>query len=232
MSKRLNRARELVGSSTYELSDALDLLKSYKDSCGAKFDETVEVVFKLGVIPGRSDQVVRGAVAMPGGLGREVRICAFVGPEEEEEARKAGVELAGGESLIEDVKNGRVDLRFDVCLATPGIMPKLAVLGKILGPKGLMPNPKTGGVTSDIGEAVRSVRAGQVDYRSDKGGLVHAGIGKVTFTKDALMSNIKALCAALLSSKPSGIRGDYIRKMYMSTSQGVSIAVNPRGIVA
>lgn len=224
LDKRMRKASVLVKQEVYDLDTALTVLNDYKTQCSAKFDETVEVVFKVGVDPRQSDQMVRGSVAMPYGLGKTVRIAVFAKPERHKEATEAGADLVGFEDLIEKVKAGQVD--FDICLATPDIMPKLAALGKILGPKGMMPNPKLGTVAENIAEAVKQVKAGRVEFKIEKAALIHAGIGKLSFSKEALKANIKSLYEAVLSAKPNTSKGIYMQKMYISTSQGISLRLD------
>ncbi len=230
LDKRMQRARALVKRDLYDLESALSVLEEYGSSCAAKFDETVEVVFKVGVDPRQSDQMVRGSVAMPCGLGKDVRVAVFTKPERHKEALDAGADIVGYEDLISQVKAGRID--FDTCLATPDVMPKLAALGKVLGPKGLMPNPRLGTVAEDIADAVRRVKAGQVEFKIEKAALIHAGIGKLSFKRDALKTNVNALYEAVLAAKPSASKGIYMQKMYISTSQGISLCLDLASMVA
>ncbi len=223
-SKRLSQALTLITKELYTLDEALQFMVEYKELCKAKFDETVEVVFKLGVDPKRSDQVVRGSIAMPHGLGKTLQVAVFTRPERFEEAKQAGADIVGGEELIEKVKSNGVT--FDACLATPDIMPKLAILGKILGPKGLMPNPRIGTVSENIVEAIKKVKSGQVEYKVEKAGLIHAGIGKLSFDSSSLKDNIKALYNAILAAKPTASKGIYMQKACLSISQGPSIVLD------
>lgn len=223
-SKRLKDASKLIADDVYSLSKGIDLLKEYKSKYGAKFDETVDIVLKLGVDPKQSDQLVRGSIVMPGGLGKTIRVAAFVDDDSIKIAEEAGAKIAGNDALIESIKSGNID--FDFCVSIPSMMPKIASLGKILGPRGLMPNPKLGTVDEDIVRAIKRVVAGQVDYRIDKGGLIHAGIGKLSFENDRLYSNIKALYESVLAAKPAASKGTYMLGGYVSTSHGISIKID------
>ena len=231
MSKRLREAAKLVDMSKfYQLEEALDVLSSYGHSFKAKFDETVEIVMKLGVDPKHSNQIVRGSVVMPNGLGKTVRVAVFTRSERINEAKEAGADIYGSEDLVEKVKGGFID--FDSCIATPDMMAKLSVLGKVLGPRGLMPNPKLGTVSDDIAEAVNRVKSGQVEYKVEKAGIIHAGVGKLSFNKDALQENIRALYISVLSAKPSAAKGIYMQKFFLSTSQGFSIPLDLSSVVS
>jgi large subunit ribosomal protein L1 len=224
-SKRLRKARELVNSEDkYSLDKALEMVGKYAAEFKAKFDESVEVAIELGVDPKQTDQMVRGAVAMPNGLGKEVRVAVFAKPDRVNEAKDAGADVYGSEELIEAVKGGKID--FDICIATPDMMGQMSKLGKVLGPKGMMPNPKLGTVTEDIKGAVKSVKAGQVEYKTEKAGIVHAAIGKISFSTKALKENILALYEAVLNAKPASSKGNYIRSFYLSSSMGLSIRVD------
>ena len=225
MSKRLKAANKLVDSSKkYSLEDALNVVAQYTNESKAKFRESLDVVIKLGIDAKQSDQMVRGAVSMPNGLGKDVRVAVFVKPEKVKEAQAAGADVAGSEDLIEAVKNGQMD--FDVCIATPDMMAPLSKLGKVLGPKGLMPNPKLGTVAEDFVAAIKNVKAGQAEYKTDKAGLVHAAIGKIDFEKDALKENILALYKAVIDAKPASSKGIYIRGVWISPTMGPSIEVD------
>lgn len=221
--KRIKKARELMPQTIVSLAHAIDAVHKYKEH-GAKFDESVEVIFKIGVDPRQSNQMVRGSVVMPNGLGKTKRIAVFAQPERHKEALAAGADIVGCEDLIEQVKAGRDD--FDVCIASPDMMPKLGVLGKILGTKGKMPNPKLGTVSADLPFAIQQAKKGMVEFRVEKGALIHAGIGKLSFSFDALIGNIKAIYEAVVAAKPSESKGIYMQKMYLSTSQGPSVAVD------
>ncbi|MDJ1257238.1 MAG: 50S ribosomal protein L1 [Candidatus Midichloria sp.] len=228
--KRINGARALVEQSKfYTLDEALNILEQYSEKFKSKFDESVEVVFKLGVDPRHSDQMVRGVIPMPYGLGKKVRVAVFAKNERHEEALKAGADIVGSEDLVEKVKGGKIN--FDVCIATPDFMTKMATLGKILGTKGLMPNPKLGTVSDNIVIAVKNARSGQVEYKVEKAGLIHVGVGKLSFALSALKENIAALYNAVLNAKPAGAKGIYMQKMYISTTHGPSIALDLRNML-
>lgn len=206
---------------SYDIGDAVDFVQANKV---AKFNETVELVLKLGVNPVYSDQIVRGVVSMPNGTGKTVRVAVFVKDEKVEEALKAGADLAGSDNLIEKIKAGDID--FDVCIATPDMMPKISAVAKILGPRGIMPNPKLGTVTPNVAQAIAQVKAGQVEFRAEKAGIVHAGVGKINFTNNALVENVKALFDAILKAKPSGAKGAYVKAAYLTTTMGPSLKIN------
>lgn len=223
LGKRIKKARELMPQAMVSLTEAMSALNDYKQH-GAKFDESVEVIFKIGVDPRQSNQMVRGSVAMPNGLGKTKKIAVFAQPERHKEALAAGADIVGCEDLIEEVKAGRDD--FDVCIATPDMMPKLGVLGKVLGTKGKMPNPKLGTVSADLTFAISQAKKGMVEFRVEKGALIHAGVGKLSFASNSLIENIKALYEAVVAAKPSESKGIYMQRMYLSTSQGPSVAVD------
>lgn len=223
-SKRFRAAQKLVNQEQkYSLGDALDLVAGYA-AHKAKFNESLDVVIKLGIDAKQSDQMVRGAVAMPHGLGKEVRVAVFAKPERVKEAKDAGADVYGSEDLIEAVKDGKID--FDMCIATPDMMGLLSKIGKILGPKGLMPNPKLGTVAEDITAAVKAAKSGQVEYKTEKAGIVHASIGKIAFEKVALQENIIALYEAVLNAKPASSKGVYLRDFYISPTMGPAIRVD------
>ena len=227
--KRIIAARALMSNGVfYDMDAALELLMKYGASFKAKMDETVEVVLRLGVDPRHSDQVVRGVVSMPNGLGKMVRVAVFAQSERHKEAISAGADIVGGEELIEKVKGGQID--FEVCIATPDFMPKMAALGKILGSKGMMPNPKLGTVSNNIDVAVKNVKFGQVEYKAEKSGLIHAGVGKLSFAADAIKQNILSLYDAVVAAKPAGAKGIYMQKMYIGTTHGPSIPIDLKSI--
>lgn len=231
LSKRMQKAVALVDSTkTYSLSDALQKIKQYSTDCSTKIDETVELVFKLGIDPRQTDQAVRGAEVMPSGLGKAVKVAVFVPEEKVADAKKAGADIAGSDDLVELVKSGKVE-DFDVCIATPDMMGKVGLLGKVLGPKGLMPNAKLGTLTPDFAVAIKNVKAGQVSYKNEKGGIVHAGVGKISFSEEALKLNIIALYNAVLRSKPSTSKGIYMRGAYISTTMGPSIKLDLQSMI-
>ncbi len=196
-----------------------------KETARAKFDETVELAVRLGVDPRQADQNVRGAVVLPHGTGKTVRVLAFAKGEKEKEAQGAGADVVGGEDLIKKIREGWLD--FDKVVATPDMMGAVGKIGKILGPRGLMPNPKVGTVTAEIGRAVREIKAGKLEFRVDKAGIIHLPIGKVSFNQDRLFENASAVLAALARSKPASAKGNYIRGVALSTTMGPGIKVDP-----
>ena len=222
LSKR--RRAQLEGfdrATTYALKDAVKLTK---ENAKAKFDETIELAMNLGVDPRHADQLVRGVVTLPHGTGKAVRVAVFAKGGKADEAREAGADIVGAEDLAEKVQAGELD--FDRCVATPDMMAIVGKLGRILGPRGLMPNPKLGTVTQDVGEAVRGVKGGQVEFRVEKAGLVHAGIGKASFTEEALAENVLAFVDAINRAKPSGAKGTYIKKAALSATMAVGVKLD------
>lgn len=211
----------------YALTDAV---KMVKERAKAKFDETVEISFNLGVDPRHADQMVRGVVNLPNGTGKTVRVAVFARNEKAEEARKAGADVVGAEDLVEQVTNGTIN--FDRVIATPDMMPLVGRLGKILGPRNLMPNPKVGTVTPDVTGAVKAAKGGAVEYRVEKAGIVHAGVGKASFTEQALIENIKALADAVQKSKPAGAKGTYMKRVAVSSTMGPGVHVDPSSVNA
>ncbi|MBI2874730.1 MAG: 50S ribosomal protein L1 [Firmicutes bacterium] len=204
--------------------DPQEALAKVKSLASARFNETVEVVVRLGVDPRHADQQVRGAVVLPNGLGRQVRVLAFAQGDKAREAEEAGADLVGAEEFIAKIEGGW--LEFDVAIATPDMMGKVGKLGRILGPRGLMPNPKTGTVSFEIGKAIRESKAGKVEYRTDKAGNIHAPIGKVSFEAPALLENLRSLISALIKAKPAAAKGQYIRRISVSSTMGPGIPVN------
>ncbi len=220
--KRIREAREgLDRNRAYPVDEAVKLLK---ERSSVKFDETIEVALNLGVDPRHADQMVRGVCQLPNGSGRSVRVAVFARGEKSEEARQAGADIVGAEDLAEKVQAGQID--FDRCIATPDMMPLVGRLGKILGPRGLMPNPKVGTVTQDVAEAVKSAKGGAVEFRVEKAGIVHGGVGKVSFPEDALVDNIKAFVDAVQRAKPSGAKGTYLKKVSLSSTMGPGLKVD------
>lgn len=206
----------------YNLQEGVQLVK---ETALAKFDETVELAVRLGVDPRQADQNVRGAVVLPHGTGKTVRVLAFAKGEKEKEAQGAGADVVGGEDLIKKIREGWLD--FDKVVATPDMMGAVGKIGKILGPRGLMPNPKVGTVTAEIGRAVREIKAGKVEFRVDKAGIIHLPIGKVSFNQDRLFENASAVLATLVRSKPASAKGNYIRGVALCTTMGPGIKVDP-----
>jgi len=222
LSKRMKELKAKVDrTQTHELTSALDLVKS---CAKAKFDESVDVAVQLGVDAKKSDQVVRGSVVMPEGLGKSVRVAVFTQGPKADEAREAGADIVGMEDLAEQVKAGQLD--FDIVIATPDAMRVVGTLGQILGPRGLMPNPKVGTVTPDVVQAIKNAKAGQVQYRIDKAGIVHASIGRASFATPALETNLRALIEALNRAKPTTAKGLYLRKVAVSSTMGIGVRVD------
>lgn len=206
----------------YEVRPAVELVKQI---ASAKFDETVESAVKLGVNPKHADQQVRGAVVLPHGTGKSVRVLVFAKGEKVKEAETAGADVVGAEDIIQKIQEGWLD--FDVAIATPDMMGLVGRLGRVLGPKGLMPNPKTGTVTMDVARAVQESKAGKIEYRVDRAGIVHAPIGKVSFSAEQLEQNFQALMDALIKAKPSGAKGQYVRTITISSTMGPGVRINP-----
>ena len=201
-----------------------DAVKMVKDRAKAKFDETIEMAMNLGVDPRHADQMVRGIVQLPSGSGRNLRVAVFARGAKAEEAKAAGADVVGAEDLAERVQGGEIP--FDRCIATPDMMAVVGKLGKVLGPRGLMPNPKLGSVTQDVAEAIKGAKGGQVEFRVEKAGLSHVGVGKASFTEDALLANVLALADAVNKAKPSGAKGTFMKKVSLSSSQGPGIKVD------
>ena len=217
--KRLaNIRKELDLNKVYPLREAIEIVKK---SATAKFDETVEICMMLGIDGSKQDQAVRNVVNLPNGTGKTYRVAVFAKDQKAEEAKKAGADVVGGEELVEMIQKG--DMPFDRCIATPDMMTLVGRVGKILGPKGLMPNPKLGTVTMDVATAISNVKGGQVEYRSEKNGIVHAGIGKASFKNEALEENVKAFVDAVVKSKPAGAKGNYLKKMTLSSTMGIGV---------
>jgi large subunit ribosomal protein L1 len=223
-SKRFRKARESVDSDKlYSLEEAL---KQIKDSPAAKFDETVDIAINLGVDPKHADQMIRGAIVLPNGVGRSTRVLVFAKGDKEKEALEAGADHVGAEELAKKIQDeGWFD--FDRVIATPDMMGVVGRLGRVLGPRGLMPNPKLGTVTPNVGDAVRDQKAGKVEYRVDKAGIVHCGIGKVSFDSDKLWENASALLDVILKAKPASTKGIYVKKIAVSSTMGPGIKVDP-----
>jgi large subunit ribosomal protein L1 len=220
--KRLRAAREVVaGKEDLSVEEAVKLIKS---GASAKFDETVEIAMNLGVDPRHADQMVRGTVNLPNGTGKAVRVAVFARGPKAEEAQKAGADIVGAEDLMEQVQGGKID--FDRCIATPDMMPIVGRLGKILGPRNLMPNPKIGTVTMDVAEAVEAAKGGQVQFKAEKAGVVHAGVGKASFDDAKLVENVRAFVDAVAKAKPAGAKGTYMRKVSLTSTMGPSVSVD------
>jgi large subunit ribosomal protein L1 len=224
--KRLKKAYEGVDpAATYPFSEAIKLVKA---RASAKFDETVEIAMNLNLDTRKPDQTLRGTVILPHGTGKSVRVAVFARGDKAKEAEEAGAEVVGAEDLAEKVQAGAIE--FDRCIATPDMMALVGRLGKILGPRGLMPNPRLGSVTQNIAEAVRAAKGGQVEFRAEKAGIVHAGVGKASFTEAALADNVRAFVGAITRAKPSGVKGSYIKKVSLSSTMGPGIKVDLSGL--
>ena len=220
--KRLKATRETIDrEAQYPAEEAVKLIKQ---GASTKFDETVEVAVNLGVDPRHADQMVRGVVSLPNGTGKSVRVAVFAKGDKAEEATAAGADLVGAEDLAEKITGGEID--FERCIATPDMMPVVGRLGKILGPRGMMPNPKLGTVTVDVADAVQAVKGGQVEFRVEKAGIIHAGIGKASFSEDQLVANLRAFIIAIMRAKPTGAKGSYMKKIAISTTVGPGVKVD------
>ncbi len=217
-------AKALEGLDRNKVYDVAEAVKEIKQRASAKFDETVEVAMNLGVDPRHADQMVRGVCQLPNGSGRTVRVAVFAKDDKAKEAKDAGADVVGAEDLVEQVQKGQID--FDRCIATPDMMPLVGRLGKVLGPRGLMPNPKVGTVTPDVASAVTAAKGGAVEFRVEKAGIIHAGVGKVSFKEDALVDNVKAFIDAVMKAKPSGSKGTYVKKVSLSSTMGPGLAVD------
>ena len=225
--KRVRAAREGIEvTKLYPIQDAVKLIK---ERAKAKFDETIEVSMNLGVDPRHADQMVRGVCNLPNGSGRTVRVAVFARGAKADEATAAGADIVGAEELFETVNGGTID--FDRCIATPDLMPLVGRLGKVLGPRGLMPNPKVGTVTMDVKGAVEAAKGGAVEFRVEKAGIVHAGIGKASFDEGKLVENIKAFADAVAKAKPTGAKGTYIQRVAISSTMGPGVKVDPSSVI-
>ncbi|WP_305989741.1 50S ribosomal protein L1 [Roseibium sp. MMSF_3544] len=220
--KRINAAREGIDrNKLYSLDEAIGLVKGRSKT---KFDETVEVAINLGVDPRHADQMVRGVCVLPNGTGKNVRVAVFARGDKADEAKAAGADIVGAEELVQEVQGGKID--FDRCIATPDMMPLVGRLGKVLGPRGLMPNPKVGTVTPDVTAAVNDAKGGAVQFRVEKAGIVHAGVGKVSFSEEAISQNVKALVDAVQKAKPSGAKGSYLKRIAVSSTMGPGVKID------
>jgi large subunit ribosomal protein L1 len=221
ISKRFKKAIDGVNTEkAYDVDEAVKLVKS---RATAKFDETIELAINLGVDPRHADQMVRGVVSLPNGTGRALRVAVFAKGARADEAKKAGADIVGAEDLAEQVQKGEIN--FDRCIATPDMMGVVGRLGKVLGPRGLMPNPKVGTVTMDVTQAIKDAKGGAVEYRVEKAGIVQAGIGKASFSEDAIVQNVKAFVDSVVKAKPTGAKGTYMKKISISSTMGPGVKV-------
>ena len=220
--KRTTAARAAIaGKDNVSVEEAVALVKA---NANAKFDETIEIAMALGVDPRHADQMVRGVVSLPNGTGKTVRVAVFARGDKAEEAKKAGADIVGAEDLMETVQGGTID--FDRCIATPDMMPIVGRLGKVLGPRNLMPNPKVGTVTMDVAQAVANAKGGEVQFKAEKAGVVHAGVGKASFDEAKLVENLRAFVDAVQKAKPTGAKGTYMKKISVSSTMGPGVSVN------
>ncbi|WP_299863998.1 50S ribosomal protein L1 [uncultured Hoeflea sp.] len=226
IAKRMQKVNEGIDRNKhYPLGEAVSLIK---DRAVAKFDETIEVSMNLGVDPRHADQMVRGVVNLPNGTGRSVRVAVFARGDKADEAREAGADVVGAEELVEKVQGGDID--FDRCIATPDMMPLVGRLGKVLGPRGMMPNPKVGTVTADVAGAVKASKGGAVEFRVEKAGIVHAGVGKASFGSDQIEENIRAFTDAVVKAKPAGAKGNYVKRVAISSTMGPGVKIDPSSL--
>ena len=222
LGKRTRAAREaFAGKEEITVEEAVSLIKA---NANAKFDETIEIAMNLGVDPRHADQMVRGVVGLPNGTGKTMRVAVFARGAKAEEAEKAGADIVGAEDLMETVQSGKID--FDRCIATPDMMPIVGRLGKVLGPRNLMPNPKVGTVTMDVADAVKAAKGGEVQFKAEKGGVVHAGVGKLSFDEAKLAENIRAFVGAVSKAKPAGAKGTYMKKITITSTMGPGIKLD------
>ena len=222
IAKRLKKAQELfAGKENLAVEEAVALIKS---AASAKFDETLEIAMNLGVDPRHADQMVRGVVQLPNGTGKTVRVAVFARGAKAEEAKAAGAEIVGAEDLLEQIQGGMLD--FDRCIATPDLMPLVGRLGKVLGPRNLMPNPKVGTVTMDVATAVANAKGGEVQFKVEKAGVIHAGIGKVSFSEEKLAENVRAFVEAVTKAKPAGAKGTYVKKVSLASTMGPGVSLD------
>ena len=211
----------MAGKDSLTVEDAVSLIKA---NATAKFDETIEIAMNLGVDTRHADQMVRGVVGLPNGTGKDVRVAVFARDAKADEAKAAGADIVGAEDLMQIVHGGKIE--FDRCIATPDMMPIVGRLGKVLGPRNLMPNPKVGTVTMDVAEAVKAAKGGEVQFKAEKGGVVHAGVGKASFDADKLVQNIRAFVSAVAKAKPTGAKGAYLKKISLSSTMGAGVSVD------
>lgn len=227
LGKRLKKATETIDRNAfYKLDEAVKLVK---ENATAKFDETIEIAINLGVDPKHADQMVRGVVTLPNGTGKTLRVAVFAKGDKVKEAEDAGADIVGAEDLAEKINKGEMD--FDRCIATPDMMALVGRLGKVLGPRGLMPNPKLGTVTPNVAEAVKAAKGGQIEYRVEKMGIVHAGVGKASFSTEALAENVKTLVDTINKAKPSGVKGTFFKRISLSSTMGPGLKIDIGGLM-
>lgn len=226
--KRIRKAYE--GLNSLPVFSVKEAVKIVKERATAKFDETIEVAMNLNIDPRKSDQNIRGVTQLPAGTGKTLRVAVFAKGAKAEAARNAGADLVGDEDLAEKIQAGEID--FDRCIATPDMMGLLGKLARILGPKGLMPNPKLGTVTMDVAEAVKAVKGGQVEYRAEKAGIIHAGIGKASFSEQDIEKNLRSFVDAIMKAKPTGVKGSYVKKIFLSSTMGPSVRIEIADLVS
>ena len=217
--------KKVPGSTPMTLAEAVKLLKTFNNT---KFDQSVEIAMRLGIDPKQADQIVRGSIVLPNGIGKSLRVVVFAKGDKLDEALQAGAVEAGGPELAQKIKDGWTD--FDACIATPDMMGVVGPLGKILGPRGLMPNPKSGTVTMDIGKAVSEVKAGKIDFKVDKYGIIHSSVGKNRFTVDQLVDNVREMMGTIIKLKPTSAKGTYIKSIYLSTTMSPGVQVDPKSV--
>ena len=225
--KNYTRAAEQIEDRLYAMDEAIETLKKVRF---AKFDETVELHMRLGVDPKHADQMVRGTVVLPNGLGKSKSVCVIASGDKVREAEAAGAEFVGGDELVEKIQGGWID--FDACISTPDMMKSVGKLGRVLGPRGLMPNPKTGTVTFEVGKAVEEVKAGKVEYRVDKTGVIHVPFGKVSFDRSKLVENAQALAGSIIKARPASIKGKYLRSVTVATTMSPGVDIDPASLDA
>ena len=228
LGKRSTAARAaFAGKSALTVEDAVALVKA---SAVAKFDETIEIAMNLGVDPRHADQMVRGVIGLPNGTGKTMRVAVFARGAKADEATAAGADIVGAEDLMEIVQSGKIE--FDRCIATPDMMPIVGRLGKVLGPRNLMPNPKVGTVTMDVADAVKAAKGGEVQFKAEKAGVVHAGIGKASFDEAKLVENVRSFCDAVAKARPTGAKGAYMKKIVLSSTMGPGVSIDVESAVA
>ncbi len=226
--KRLDAAAK--GIDRQKLYPVAEAVKLVKERAKAKFDETIEIAMNLGVDPRHADQMVRGVCQLPNGTGRTARVAVFAKGEKAEAAKKAGADIVGAEDLVQEIQKGNIN--FDKCIATPDLMPLVGRLGKVLGPRGLMPNPKVGTVTNDVAEAIKGAKGGSVEFRVEKAGIIHAGVGKASFSEKALVENVKAFADAVMKAKPSGAKGTFLKRVAISSTMGPGVKIEPASLTS